>query len=620
MSGIVGIVNLNGAPIDADVLNRLTASLEYRGPDGQGTWTGGRVGFGHTMLRTTIESRRERQPCSLDGQTWIVADARIDGRPALHRRLCAAGLDVPKTATDPELILHAYRVWDVDCVRHLIGDFAFAIWDAGQRRLFCARDHFGVKPFFYARVGGCLVFSNTLDCVREYPGISDDLCEHAIADFLLLGINQDESTTAFDGVQRLPPAHRLIEAGSTPRVDRYWSLPIGRRLRYRRSGDYAEHFSEHLAEAVSDRLRDHRIGVLMSGGLDSTSVAAVAREQLSGQNHRFDLRAYTCVYDRMFADEERRFSGVAAASLGIPVHYLVADDYALFERWREIALPEPADEPLAAIYIDQARQMAGASRVALTGWDGDALLGERPRRFGGSLYRGIRGLRRRAAGVWRRLSPGRIKYLEATRNNHCKIRKYREKLMVLPEWAAPDLVERLDLRARWAALAACAPPVGLEHGNAHRCLTSPLLGNLLEKYDPGVTRAPIEARHPLLDVRLVEFVLSLPASPWCVDKKLLREAMIGRLPEAVRSRPKSVLAGDPVIELLRREDSGWVDRFEATRILGKFVDRTEVPQVTSPGDPDRAWTDLRPLCLNMWLENLAGAGRGPGSEEYHEVA
>jgi hypothetical protein len=96
--------------------------------------------------------------------------------------------------------------------------------------------------------------------------------------------------------------------------------------------------------------------------------------------------------------------------------------------------------------------------------------------------------------------------------------------------------------------------------------------------------------------------------------------MIGRLPEAVRSRPKSVLAGDPVIELLRREASGWVDRFEATRILGKFVDRTAVPQATSPGDPDRAWTDLRPLCLNMWLEDLTGAGRGPGSEEYHEVA
>ena len=129
-----------------------------------------------------------------------------------------------KLANDAELILHAYHAWGDDCVNHLIGDFAFAIWDGRERRVFCARDHFGVKPFYYAQRRHFFVFSNTLTCVRLHPSVPDDLNDLAIADFLLFGVNRDASTTAFEGIARLPAAGALTLSATGARRSRYWAL------------------------------------------------------------------------------------------------------------------------------------------------------------------------------------------------------------------------------------------------------------------------------------------------------------------------------------------------------------------------------------------------------------
>src|SRR5262249_48512898 len=181
MSGIVGILHLDGAPVDRGLLRRMTDFMKFRGPDEQRIWVDGNVGFGHTLLRTTFESEHEHQPFSLDGKTWIVADARVDTQTELIAKLKAHGEDVKRGVPDVELLLRSYRVWGEDCVHHLRGDFAFAVWDAPQRRLFCARDHLGVKPFFYADLGTAIIFSNTLDCVRQHPEVSDRLNDLAIA-------------------------------------------------------------------------------------------------------------------------------------------------------------------------------------------------------------------------------------------------------------------------------------------------------------------------------------------------------------------------------------------------------------------------------------------------------
>src|SRR5438094_313995 len=136
----------------------MTASLSYRGPDRRGLWSRGTVGFGHTLLRTYGEAAQEAQPLTLDGRAWIVADARIDGRGELIRQLRPHAAGLEDTATDAELILRAWHVWGEECVLHLYGDFAFAVWDEGSRALFCVRDHVGVKPFYYACRGGAFIF------------------------------------------------------------------------------------------------------------------------------------------------------------------------------------------------------------------------------------------------------------------------------------------------------------------------------------------------------------------------------------------------------------------------------------------------------------------------------
>ena len=209
MSGIVGIFNLDGAPIDRGLLHEMTHFMTFRGPDAQEMWADKSIGFGHALLRTTEESAREHQPFTLDGNIWIVADARVDAQADLINKLTARGEYVAREVTDVELLLRAYRRWGEQCVEHLLGDFAFAIWDGPRHRLFCARDHLGVKPLFYAHLGATVIFSNTLDCIRHHPAVSDKLNDLAIADFLLFDLNQDPATTSFADVQRVPPAHHV---------------------------------------------------------------------------------------------------------------------------------------------------------------------------------------------------------------------------------------------------------------------------------------------------------------------------------------------------------------------------------------------------------------------------
>lgn len=609
MSGICGIVNPDGAPVERQLLRDMTASMAFRGPDAQDVWIDGRVGLGHAMLRTTFESEREQQPFSLDGKVRITADARIDGRDELKRKLEARDCTGLAAATDPELILHAYHAWGEDCVLHLIGDFAFAIWDGPRQRLFCARDHFGVKPFFYARVGPCLVFSNTLNCMRRHPVVSDTLNDLAIADFLLFETFQDPGATAFADIHRLPPAHRLTWSANGSELNRYWTLPADLGVRYRSAGDYVEHFRELLAMAVADRLRTNRVGVEMSGGLDSSSIAATALGLLRRQSSTFELHAATIVYDRLIPDQERYYSGQVAESLGIPIHYSVGDEYKLYEHCDDpdMQRPEPVNEASSnlALGADFFRTAAARSRVYLTGWDGDALLSESPKPYFRALLND-RQIGRLLAGVFRyALSERRL----IPRSFWDRLYPWRAKAAEdkphYPAWLNPDLEQRFDLRARW------------EHDNAAPGVSHPLrphayrvftlwkeLSSFFDYYDAGSTRLPLEFRHPLLDLRLLDCCLTLPPFPWCVRKEILRASMRGMLPETVRLRPKTPLGGEIYTALLRHADTKWVDQFDSAPEMTKYVVRARIPPVHQDMDTYRPWINLRPLSLNFWMRTL----------------
>ena len=367
MSGIVGIVNLNSTPVDERLLRRMTASLAYRGPDAQQTWAHGSVGFGHTLLNTT-ESQHERQPASLDGEVWITADARVDGRDDLVEQLASQGRRGLEGATDCQLILHAYHVWGEDFVDHLLGDFALAIWDGRTRRLFCARDHFGIKPLYFARIRDGVVFSNTLDCVRLHPEVGDGLDELAIGDFLLFGYNLEPTTTTFADIRRVPPAHSVTFGNGIAQSKRYWSLPTDGMIRYGHAEEYIERFRELLRAAVSDRLRTNDIGVWMSGGLDSTSITAIAQQLRLERAVPSTLRAHTIFYESLIPDRERDYAGIAAEALGVDVNFFAADDYRPFDGWdrEDLRTPEPIDDLFLLMRRDQLRASRDSqSRLAL---------------------------------------------------------------------------------------------------------------------------------------------------------------------------------------------------------------------------------------------------------------
>lgn len=607
MSGIVGIINLDGKPVDWKLLRQMTNFMAYRGPDAQGIWSDGYIGFGHTMLRTTFESEREKQPCSLDGQVWITADARVDARKELIQKLEVKERHDVASATDVELILHAYHVWGEDCIKYLLGDFSFAIWDGQRQRLFCARDHFGVKLFYYARVANCFIFSNTLSCVRKHPAIRDKFNELAIGDFLLFGYNAELSTTTFSDIQRLPPAHELTLSEGALRIKRYWSLPIdGHIIRYKRASDYVDHFKELLREAMADRLRTERVGIFMSGGLDSPTMAATVCELREKQSALVDLRAYCVVYDQA-PDDERYYSELVAQALRIPIEHTVVDDYKMFERWDqpELQRPEPYDWALLAMDYDVLKAVDTHSRVALYGEDGDALL------FPSTLVDMLKGM------PTREVIADVVRYVLSHRRRPLlglgilsKVRRWtgkEEKVPSYPPWLNKDFAARLALPTRWKEKINSQPsevhPVRRE---AYRRLTS-FLQPLFESVDPGITFVPVEHRLPLFDLRLVDYVLSIPPLPWCANKELLRTTMRDTLPELVRLRPKTPLAFDPYQVRLQQPGAAWVDDFQPTSRLLEYVNIEAVPKLaTGNYESNVSWSHLRPLILDYWFRSLEG--------------
>lgn len=605
MSGICGIVGGSGEPIDREVFGAMTASMDFRGPDAKNVWVEGSIGLGHTLLRTTFESEHERQPASLDGTVWIAADARIDGQRELKAKLREHGRTGLEAANDAELILHAYHAWGSDCVAHLIGDFAFAIWDGTRHQLFCARDHFGVKPFFYARVGSTFIFSNTLNCIRKHPAVSRKLNDLSIADHLLFEFIQDPNATAFADIQRLAPAQCLMLAGNECRLRTYWELPDVKCETVRPARDYVDHFNELLALAVSDRLRTDRIAVEMSGGLDSTAVTAVAHLVLQAKQGRFELSAHTMVFNRLIASEERHFAGLTANKLAIPIHFCAADHAELFPPAGGRARPEPFHSPLPLLEDCTMVSAETYARVLFTGWDGDSLFNESPKPYFRSLLKrghymqAVRGSLHYA--VWqRRIVPlVAIDWLDRRRG------KQTVKAAGYPVWLDPALEERLALRARWEAHSVPNEAPHPIRPNAYKGLRNRLgMSSFFDFCDAGVTGRPLEFRHPLLDLRLVEYCLSLPAFPWCIKKEVLRVAMRGILPEPVRLRAKAPMGGHPHHVLLQQKSAAWIDGFVAAPGLERYVAREKIPSVTNDGDPFSTWINLRPLSLNRWLEGL----------------
>ncbi len=596
MSGIVGILNLDGAPVDPVLLTSMTESMTYRGPDAQRTWNSGPVGFGHAAFYTLPESLDWPQPLAL-GELIITGDVRLDGIQQLKQSLSSAGCSIPTGADDALLVLYAYQACGKGCVERIAGDFCFAIWDARERTLFCARDQIGVKPFFYALQNNVFVFSNTLDCLRRHPSVPDRLNDATVADFLMTGWLREPSQTFFADIQRLPAAHAIHVRRGGVRIVNYWQPPAKPTRHGGTAAAYAEEFAALLRQAVSDRVRVPKVGVLLSGGMDSTGVAAVAH---SPKNVGIlSMAAATAGYDRLFQDEEPRWAKRVADALGIEWHYVAADDYRLFEVYTrpDIPIPEPIGDPVSVIMSELLTQLAAHGRTVLTGEGGDVIAGVSTVGHGFS---------------WRHL-PGAFGYLLAYRRlpriglRNALTERFRgtKQMPPYPKWFNPDLERSLDLPARWQELHNDEPVVHPTRPYFFQKLTSPYWSFIFEALDPGFTGRQVQVAHPLMSVALVEFAFSIPVhSSNFVDKGLLRQAMRGILPEDVRRRPKRVVPADVVRLHLNARQWDPVCDLPPSPELMRYVKRNAPATWSeSPENEPVGWDRVPLVSLSCWLRS-----------------
>jgi len=598
MSGICGIIYFDGSSVEPSLLQDWTNYLAYRGPDDRGLWYQDHVGLGHTLLRTTTEAATEAQPYSLNNQVYITADVRLDDRSHLITKLQKAACPVQPSDPDVVLLLYAYQVWGEQCLEHLLGDFAFALWDARQQRLFCARDHFGVKPFFYTRTGRFLAFSNTLNCLRLHPDVSNDLNELAIADFLLFDTNQNLETTTFKDIQRLQAAHTLsVTPDGQIHKRRYWSFQLPSQTRYHSEAEYIEGFNHYLDLAVRDRTRTDKVALMLSGGLDSSAIALSSYRQAPQPQ----IRAFTVVYRHLIPDYEEEYAQAATHALQIPHDCFAADDYALYQDHNhpDYYFPEPQPTARVGVHFDWLRQMAQHSRVAFYGQGGDEGFKL------ATVSEALRGMSWLDLGsdVWQCWSQYGLRPPWGTGLRNL-LQKRRVSPWCCPVWLNEDFVHRWQLGDRMAAIQAqsCFPLDQPPRSRAfHSLPPSPLWNLNFETYDPGVSRLPLEVRLPFLDLRLLNYLLSLPPIPWCVDKTLLRLALREKLPSTVCDRPKTPLSVNPVVARLQKGDRPW-QVLPHLPELDPYINRKQLQEITSSKmNSQQVWQCLRPLNLGYWL-------------------
>jgi asparagine synthase (glutamine-hydrolysing) len=612
LSGIVGIFHRDGAPVQAEQLQPLLDALPHSGPGEKIIWLGEGVGLGNAPLRARTDlPTLQRPPDSSIEHLRITADVRLDARSALEGDLRTTGAQVSAITSDAQLLLHAYARWGPACVAKLRGDFSFAIWDAKTPALFCARDHFGIKPFYYALLDRIFVFSNVLGAVRGHPHVSGALNDSAVADFLLFGLNTDNATTTFVDVQRLPPAHTLFVRSGSATVNRYWEVPTTGRIRYARTSEYIENFLAVWQPAVADRLDSSPTGVLLSGGLDSAAVAATAHRQLTSS--RADhLRVFTMTNENLPGDRDPQFASQLAAALGLPL-VAMSGEVAPFAHWADAKpiCPEPVDNPLFAGLPLSFQKISTECRVLLSGEGADNLMHFEMLPYAADLFRRkdwSRLLAELSRFAWHRPFP----WLGLRARVARIFGRGEQSLQQFPKWISPDFAERLKLHDRWRVGQTLPVPPHRHpiHPAAHASLYLPQWTRMFELESPGVTNCPVEVRYPFLDLRIVEYLLAIPPYPWFYEKNLLRAAMAGYVLDSVRLRPKTPFSGDPLLVQLQRYGPIRVNdvKFSPEGEAGRYINNSLLLPLRANMSAEQINQMARPLAFNFWLQSVRKTG------------
>lgn len=525
MSGIAGIIRFDGIPIEPGLVEAMTSGMAHRGPDGIGHWIKGSVAIGNCMLRTTPESLEETLPLANEDQSLVlVMDGRVDNWEELRKELLGRGL-LLRNRSDAELVLRAYETWGRDCLSHIEGDFALAVWDRGLQKLFCARDRMGIKPFNYYWDGRTFVFASELHAILQLPTVLEEPNEGMLAEFLAFEwYSRDE--TPWKGIYRLVAAHCMEISGRGLKTEQYWEPSLEEVLPYKTENEYVEHYRELFSDAVRRLSRSHRpIAIQVSGGLDSSAVFSMAEHlRIQGRLKAPDLQGYTFAFSDKSEADEVEYARAVGKHFGRQIHEIEPSKPSLdwYDERAKIYREFPGyPNGIMCVGLMKAVSDRG-SRVILTGQGGDQWLQAERIYYAEELSRlrwisafnclkedvGAYGAKQAAYWFLRQgvflLLPTRAQ--KAARALFGKGGAIAEG----PYWLSPRMQEMVEQRRKLPK-----PGTGkifrlLSQKRLLEILYDPFITLVMERFDRESARAGTEQRNPFYEQRFVQFAFSTP--------------------------------------------------------------------------------------------------------------
>jgi len=638
MCGICGFAVPAGSEerIDESVLVRMRDALVHRGPDDAGIFIDHRAGLGHRRL-SIVDISGGHQPMANEDQTiWISYNGEVynhrDLRPGLEQRGHRY-----QTNCDTETIVHLFEEYGDGAVEYLRGMFAFAIWDSGRGRLLLARDRLGIKPLYYAITDeGAIYFASEIKAILESGAVTPELNYPALADY---ASNRSTSgdETLFRGINRLLPGHTLCWEDGIVEITRYWDASFAKPDEARSESEYVERFTELFYESVRLRLMsDVPLGMFLSGGIDSSAIAAVMSEMVTEPIKTFSVG---------FAEREANellYARAVSRSFGTEHHEIIVSPKQFFEALPRLVYQE--DEPIAhpsSVPLNFVSELAAQYvKVVLTGEGSDELLGgyEKYRRtlynvaFGRAYNYGV------PAGIRRRIKNA-VDGLNGV--SEIKRKLSRSFLCLKPDIEdiyfdnfsvfSRSMQQRLFTPQARERMGPLNPyRTGLHH--MRQCDSGELLDRLLAadlktylhellmKQDQMSMAASIESRVPFLDHKLVEFAAALPVSMKVrgfTTKHILRRAMEKVLPKEIINRRKM---GFPVpVGAWLRGEFGYVlddyvlgERTRAREIFdNSYVDELVARHKAGEDHSERLWALIN---FEIWQRRFLDGEESPSGE------
>ncbi len=560
------------------------------------------------------------------GTLQLVADAELHNRRDLAAELAAAGAGAGTSALDADLILAAYRRWGDDCADHLIGEFAFILWDRPRERLLCARDAFGLRPLHWTRIGHTVGVASTVSDLLRLPGVNGAFDDTTLACHLT-GARVGQDRTYYRGVQRVPNGHTLAVTRAVATLRPYWFPQPRAAPQLRRPAEARDAFQAALAQACTDRLPPPgaRAGILLSGGLDSSSVAVLTQQQLRARGGDNALTGCTYVFDSLPSCNEWPYGEQVAVSLQIPLGAIHPERLSFLDDGENVDVEMPANfwQPALNAAFRWLREQG--VRTVFTGHGGDDLLCPPPAAFLRRVFRDPVGVSRdlRVIAAHHGVSPTHAAYdhllapllPRAWRRAARRCWRSPPATAPLPPWLCPAHVRQTGIADHLRQASSTVSLETLLAGSGSRVPAQPgHAWRILHWHTTLAARHGLHMAHPFYDRRLWDLRPRLPPEQCFSDghtKHVLREAMRGLLPESVRLRPDKTYVHDFFHLCLKRTAAASITRLFTDSILAQrqIIDpecfRTHYQRYVA-GQDDRLWTSLwRTIGLEYWMRRLA---------------